>query len=228
MQDPFFSSYIAPSQRLVIQTVNTPVNTCNSLSIIGGRYIIVKLDTYSYQRLGIAAKHADFRLLRDRCYLSIIPLQKLQTTSHLLTRIRECFEAVYIQKENRNVNAQTPSLELVVFSYNQEIDFPSGFHVEKIQITTIKNKATTSPILLLDQSVFESLLSSSEEIDQKSGNEIEEEEVRQNQKIEKQSVTSSLFHHNQNRQENLCGFLDWIGCVEASSMGMSMLPLVDL
>lgn len=81
-------------QRIVIQTENTPVNACNSLSIIGGQYIIVKLDSYSYQRLGIAAKHADFRLLKDRCYLSIIPLRKLQSTSNLLTRIRECFQNV--------------------------------------------------------------------------------------------------------------------------------------
>lgn len=79
---------------MIIQTSNTPVNACNSLSIIGGKYIVIKLDDYSYQRLGVAAKHSDFRLIKNSCYLSVIPLQKLQTSSSLLTRVRACLSAV--------------------------------------------------------------------------------------------------------------------------------------
>lgn len=83
----------------------------------------------------------------------------------------------------------------MVFSYNHEIDFPSGFHVEKIQITTKKSKATTSPIPLLNQSVFQSLLSSTEEIDQTSNGAIEEE-AKQTQKIDNHFVTAVILPHN--------------------------------
>ena len=132
---------------MVIQTVNTPVASCNSLSIIGGKFLILKLDKSSYQRLGIAAKHADFRLISENVYLSIVSLRKLSSTSKSLQRIRECLQEVIVFEGG---NIKICPLTMDVFSFNREVLFSLEFRVEKILNTVSKKKATTVSIPVVE------------------------------------------------------------------------------
>lgn len=128
--------------------MNTPVASCNSLSIVGGKYLVLKLDKSSYQRLGIAAKHADFRLISEDVYLSIVPLRKLSSTSKSLQRIRECLQEVWLLELS---DMKICPLTMDVFSFNQEVLFSLEFKVERILNTVSKKKATTVSIPLVEE-----------------------------------------------------------------------------
>ncbi|KNB42726.1 hypothetical protein JH06_3573 [Blastocystis sp. subtype 4] len=200
LTEPFYSSYISSPQGLVIQTVNTPVASCNSFSIIGGKFLILKLDKSSYQRLGIAAKHADFRLISENVYLSIVPLRKLSSTSKSLQRIRECLQEIC-------------PLTMDVFSFNREVLFSLEFKVEKILNTVSKKKATTVSIPVVE---VQQLTTAIQPIRSSISSKREEE------------IQNQLFSAQMNRQEVIGGFLDWIGCAEASSLSMNMGLAEDL
>lgn len=130
---------------MLIQTVNTPVASCNALSIIGGKFLILKLDESSYQHLGVAAKHAEFKLVNKNTYLSIVPLRKLSSTSKILQRIRECLQEVLVCGL---FNLKVCPLTMDVFSFNREVLFSLEFKVERISNTVSKKRAATVPIPL--------------------------------------------------------------------------------
>lgn len=82
---------------------------------------------------------------------------------------------------------QIPVLEMTVFSYNCDVEFPSSFNVQTMQTVTTKRKATTSPIPILTPSLLQSFLSTSESTHRNSSEEWNEREKLE-QKFENQMV----------------------------------------
>ena len=119
-QEQFYSQYISSANGLTLTTINTPTNLTNSLCIIQGKFLVLRVDKQTFQTLGISGKHASARLLSDKVYICTIELTNLKWSSNLLQRVIDCLSHV-------------PPMEMICFCGNQEIHFPEELKCEKIQ-----------------------------------------------------------------------------------------------
>lgn len=74
--------------------MDTPKDSCNTLCIIYGQYLVLTVDAESYVRLGLVGRHASSRPYSKDHYFISVPLKGLSPTSKLLSRVRECLKEV--------------------------------------------------------------------------------------------------------------------------------------
>lgn len=79
---------------LTLSTVDTPKDSCNTLCIINGQFLVLTVDSDTYVRLGLVGKRASSRYHSKDHYFISVPLKGSSSTNKLLNRVRECLKEV--------------------------------------------------------------------------------------------------------------------------------------
>ena len=128
--------------------MDTPKDSCNTLCIIYGQYLVLTVDAESYVRLGLVGKHASSRPYSKDHYFISVPLKGLSSTSKLLNRVRECLKEVGCM----SICKYARSLRYRCIAFMEEARSSSPPLLPCHKISSI-------PILHLSSSLFESALS---------------------------------------------------------------------
>ncbi|KAK8824137.1 hypothetical protein WA556_003462 [Blastocystis sp. ATCC 50177/Nand II] len=193
-EEPFFSTYISAPNGVTLSTIHTPVFCTNSLCLFRGEYVVVKLDKESYCTLGLPAKHSSAHLQKDNTYISVIRIKELKESGKLFQRLQSCFQDL-------------PPLDMVCYYDDKEIVFPDEFEVTKVKNTITTHRVTNCSIPILSEAVL------------RKGMVLDRPRVDE---MEEKVYLEQLALRRIDRDGVLNGVLDWLGCIEARSSGMSV------